>query len=138
MAHLLMIDDNPQNQRYIGKILRYRSPHEIVFVPTCQDAIEQIVERRPDLIFLDLFTPGTDGFEFLESLHTHPATKGIPVVVHSGVPFDPLTALRLKRMRPMYEGVVEFPIDASELNRTIEAALTRSTGSVHKWAPPTA
>ena len=137
MAHILMIDDNPQNQRYIGKILRYRSTHQIDFAPDCHDAVEKIVEQRPDLIFLDLFTPGTDGFEFLESLHTHPATKGIPVVVHSGVPLDRLTSLRLKRVRPMYEGLIEFPIDASDLNRTIAAALRRSTGSVHKWAPPT-
>ena len=68
-------------------------------------------------------------------------TSSVPVLCYhsiggNGVPLDQLTALRLKRMRPMYEGLVEFPIDASELNRAIDAALRRSTGSVHRWAPP--
>ncbi|MFC1527078.1 PleD family two-component system response regulator [Candidatus Latescibacterota bacterium] len=138
MAYILMIDDNPQSQRYIGKILRHRSNHEIEFAATSYGAVEKLVERRPDLIFLDLFIPGADGLEFYQSLRAHPATKSIPIVIHTAVPLDQITKLRLRQVkrRVRYDGFVEFPIDASELNRIIDSALKRGSQNVQKWTPP--
>ena len=135
MAHILMIDDNPQSQRYIERIIRLRSPHQIVFAGSSAAGIERMVERRPDLILLDLFIPG-DGFELFDTLRQHPATESIPIVVHTAVPLDPLTQLRLDKMR--FEGFVEFPIEASELNRIIDTALRRNSGPTRKWVPPRA
>lgn len=135
MAHILMIDDNPQSQRYIERIVRLRSPHEIVFAGTSAAGIERMVERRPDLILLDLFIPG-DGFELFEILRKHPATGSIPIVIHTAVPLDPLTQLRLTKMS--FAGFVEFPIEASELNRIIDTALKDNSGPVRKWVPPRA
>jgi CheY-like chemotaxis protein len=58
MAYLLMIDDNPQSQRYIERIIRHRSTHEIDFASSSVEAVEKLVERRPEVIMLDLFIPG--------------------------------------------------------------------------------
>ena len=135
MAFILMIDDNPQSQRYIERIVRLRTPHQIVFAGSSSAAIDRLVERRPDLILLDLFIPG-DGFELFETLRQHPATESIPIVIHTAVPLDPLTQLRLSKMR--YEGFVEFPIEASELNRIIDKALERNSGPARRWVPPRA
>ena len=57
MAYILMIDDNPQNQRYLERIIRHRSSHEIEFAESSDSGIEKMVERRPDVILLDLFIP---------------------------------------------------------------------------------
>lgn len=138
MAYLLMIDDNPQSQRYIEKILRYRSKHELAFASTSPEAVEKMVERRPELILLDLFIPGADGLEFYQTLRQHPATSSIPIVIHTAVPLDQLTAIRVREMgkRLRYDGFIEFPIDASELNRIIDSALNKGKGGVQKWTPP--
>ena len=53
MANLLMIDDNPQNQTYLGRIIRLRTAHEFVIAGSGPEGIEKIVAQRPDLIFLD-------------------------------------------------------------------------------------
>ena len=135
MAHILMIDDNPQNQQYIERILRYRSSHETVFARTSNEGIERMVERRPDLIFLDLFIPG-DGFQLFEILRQHPATEHIPIIIHTAVPLDQITRLRLKRMQ--FDGFIEFPIEASELNKIIDIALKRNATTERKWVPPKA
>ncbi|MFH1568817.1 MAG: response regulator, partial [Gemmatimonadota bacterium] len=140
MAYILMIDDNPQSQRYIEKILHYRSAHEVAFASTSPEAVESMVARRPDLIFLDLFIPGADGLEFYQSLKAHPATKGIPIVIHTAIPLDPLMQIRLRETnrRVHCDGFVEFPVDASELNRVIAKALARGSSSARKWTPPPA
>ena len=133
MAYILMIDDNPQTQRYIERIIRHRTRHEIDFAGSKDQGIEKMVERRPQVILLDLFIPG-DGFELFEILRKHPATQDIPLVIITAVPFDQITLMRLKRMR--YEGLIECPIEASELNRILDIALKRNSIIVRKWEPP--
>ena len=88
MANLLMIDDNPQTQQYFGRIIRLRTRHMLNFAGDSAEGIENIVAQRPDMIFLDLFLPGTDGFEFFAILRDHPATHNIPIAIHTAVPFD--------------------------------------------------
>lgn len=136
MAYILMIDDNPQSRRYLERIIRHRSAHQLEFASSGSAAVEKLVERRPDLIFLDLFIPGIDGFELFDILRRHPATEDIPIVIHTAVPLDPVTRMRLDRLR--FEGFVEFPIEASELNRVIAIALKRSATPARKWIPPPA
>ena len=138
MAYLLMIDDNPQSQRYIERIIRHRSTHEIDFASSSVEAVEKLVERRPEVIMLDLFIPGADGLEFFKSLRQHPATADIPIIIHTPVPLDPLTQMRLKRLARTvrYEGFLQFPVEASELNRIIAIALKRNASGARKWIPP--
>ena len=134
MALLLMIDDNPQSRRYVERIVHHRTSHKIVFATTSDEGIEKIVQQRPDLIFLDLFLPGMDGFELFDLLRNHPATESIPIIVHTAVPLDSITELRMKKVR--CEGFLEFPIEASELNRVVDIGLRRNEISVQKWVPP--
>jgi CheY-like chemotaxis protein len=134
MAYILMIDDNPQSRKYLERIIRHRSGHEIAFAATGRLAFEQMVARRPDLIFLDLFLPDADGFALFETVRRHPATEDIPVIIHTAVPLDPVTRLRFSKIR--CEGFVEFPVEASELNRAIATALKRNAVPTRKWVPP--
>ena len=98
MANLLMIDDNPQSQKYLGRIIRHRTSHALVFAGDGPEGIEKIVEQRPDLLFLDLFLPGTDGFELFTTLRNHPATHNVPIIIHAAVPLDDVTQIRLRRI----------------------------------------
>ena len=77
-----------------------------------------------------------DGFELFDSLRKHPATENIPVIVHSAIPLDPVTKLRMKRMRA--DGFIEFPIDASALKEKLGRALQRNDLLTKRWIPPSA
>jgi len=134
MAYILMIDDNPQNRRYIEKLIHYRSNHQIAFATNANEAIDSMIERRPGVILLDLWIPGMDGFELFENLRKNPATESIPVIIHSAIPLDAVTKLRMKRMRA--EGFIEFPIDASALKEKLRIALRQNDPFVRKWIPP--
>jgi CheY-like chemotaxis protein len=47
------------------------------------EGIGMAAEHRPDLVILDLVMPDMTGFEVLEELKSNPATREIPVIVHT-------------------------------------------------------
>jgi CheY-like chemotaxis protein len=49
----------------------------------------------PQVIFLDLHMPSMDGYRVLTELKADPATRAIPVVVHTSQSIDPAAAARL-------------------------------------------
>ena len=135
MAYILIVDDSPHNRKYLERIIRHRTKHTVTFAETGPAAVESMVERRPDVIFLDLFIPG-DGFVLFENLRSHPATSSIPIVIHTAVPFDAVTNIRLRKMR--HDGFLEFPVEASELVSRIDIALRRNSSVERRWVPPQA
>jgi len=65
----LIVDDEPLARR--GVVLRLRKFKDIEIVGECgdgQSAVERILERSPDVVFLDIQMPGMDGFEVLRAL----------------------------------------------------------------------
>jgi two-component system, LytTR family, response regulator len=75
---VLIVDDEPLARR--GVSVRLRKFSDIEIVGECGDgdsAIESILHLNPDLIFLDVQMPGTDGFGVLRAL---PAQR-LPAVV---------------------------------------------------------
>ena len=136
MAYILIIDDNPQNQKYLGRIIRLRTKHLFHVASSGPEGIEQIVSERPDLIFLDLFLPDIDGFELFSLLRDHPATHSIPIIIHSANPLDDITQIRMRRIQ--CEAFIEFPIEASVLVHTVEEVLKKNLLRTKKWVPPKA
>ena len=65
----LIVDDEPLARRGVSVMLRRFKDIEIV--GECEDgrsAVEKILERSPDVVFLDIQMPGMDGFEVLRAL----------------------------------------------------------------------
>ncbi len=65
----LIVDDEPLARR--GVVLMLRRFKDIDVVGECGDggsAVDRILERSPDVVFLDIQMPGMDGFEVLRAL----------------------------------------------------------------------
>jgi two-component system LytT family response regulator len=65
----LIVDDEPLARR--GVVLMLRRFKDIEIVGECGDghsAVKRILERSPDVVFLDIQMPGMDGFEVLRAL----------------------------------------------------------------------
>jgi two-component system, LytTR family, response regulator len=65
----LIVDDEPLARR--GVVLMLRRFKDIDIVGECGDgrsAVDRILERSPDVVFLDIQMPGMDGFEVLRAL----------------------------------------------------------------------
>lgn len=90
-------------------------------------AISLALDRRPDLIVLDLALPHLDGLGALELLRTYPSTASTPVVVHTAVR-DPESLERARSLE--CAKIVLKPSPVEELASVIEQILegARSEG----------
>ena len=98
--------------------------------------ILDVLKAKKDLMFLDLFLPGIDGFQLFNLLRNYPATHSIPIIVHSANPLDDITKIRMRRIQ--CDGFIEFPVEASVLVHTIEEVLQINRLGTKKWVPPRA
>jgi two-component system, OmpR family, phosphate regulon response regulator PhoB len=80
MAHVLVVDDEPEIQKMVSKIMEARG-HRVSLARDGQDALDVVARDRPDVMILDLNLPKVDGWEVCKRLKTDPATKGIPIVM---------------------------------------------------------
>ncbi len=100
MATILCVDDEPQLRKLVALELE-DAGYEVVEAGHGREAIDRVLENRPDLILSDVSMPQLNGYEMLEALwHEHPE--------HADVPFVLLSALVERRS---YIGDVELQAD---------------------------
>jgi len=81
----------------------------------------RLAAERPGAIILDLLMPGMSGFEVLDRLKSDPATRDIPVIVHTGTT---LTQEERERLSSAAEAVVlKSAISHEEAVRRVREAL---------------
>lgn len=116
---ILVIDDAGISRLSIGLQLMTERM-EILEAQDGPTGLSIAIDRKPELIILDLWLPGWDGFETLRRLQDHPQTRTIPVILISG------SASTRDKARGLDEGAVDFivkPLDPIELRARIRVAL---------------
>jgi CheY-like chemotaxis protein/nitrogen-specific signal transduction histidine kinase len=82
---VLIVEDNPEIVDILLLFMSGISGNlELSAARSGFEALEQVKDRRPDLIILDVVMPGMDGYEVLDRLRRAPATAKIPVLVLTG------------------------------------------------------
>ena len=78
-ATVLLVDDDPNIQSMFEMALDY---HDISLTVTIDrpTALKFLSEVVPDIIVLDIFLPGTDGYKLLQELRTLPGLADCPVI----------------------------------------------------------
>ena len=79
---VILVVDDEEASRYVCRHMFRGSPYRII-ESNALEAAERARFERPQLIVLDLMMPGRTGFEVLEELKSDPATREIPVVIHT-------------------------------------------------------
>jgi CheY-like chemotaxis protein len=77
---VLIVDDDPDLRVLLRRMLE-REGYVVAEADNGRSALEQVRERIPGAILLDLMMPEMDGFEFLEELRHDEAGREIPVIV---------------------------------------------------------
>ncbi len=77
---ILVIDDDFANRKVLEMVLK-RSGCRPMLAEDGAEGLRRALETVPDLILLDLFMPGEDGFEVLARFKEDAALKNVPVVI---------------------------------------------------------
>ncbi len=143
---VLIVDDSQDSQRFLSEILEEHGfRYEVA--NNGKEALEAMKATRPDLILLDIMMPGKSGVFVFNDIKRDPNYENIPVVFITGA--SEVTGVNVKtgerapienysdqyprgmgaqihrkmsRLEP--EGLVEKPVDPSELIEKIKALLS--------------
>lgn len=83
-AKVLVVDDEPAIQRMLRRILQ-KSGYNVITADNGNDALHKIDVYLPDLILMDLFMPGLDGFQLISYLKKKSDLKDIPIILITGL-----------------------------------------------------
>ena len=120
---ILMVDDNPINLMELSDLLD-DAGFAVLTAETGENALEQAVTKRPDLILLDVLMPGLDGFGVCEKLKGTSSTRDIPVLF--------MTALTdtADKVKGLQLGAVDYitkPFQYEEVIARVQTHLTLQT-----------
>src|SRR4029079_11649019 len=76
---ILYIEDNPDNQRLVRRILEARG-YRVLLADDGPDGIALARESHPALVLVDINIPGLDGYETTTLLRGMEHLRGVPVV----------------------------------------------------------
>jgi DNA-binding response OmpR family regulator len=124
LALVLVIDDDPQVRTLVSRLLRHEG-YEVIEAGDAGEALQQVDNREPDLVLLDVVMPQVDGIDLLAEIRSRSA---VPVIM--------LTALgdeadRILGLRSGADDYMVKPFSPGELSARIESVLRRSQRPVN-------
>jgi CheY-like chemotaxis protein len=80
MANILIVEDDPNNQRMLSYTLR-KAGHEVRIAANGVLGLYELERSQPNLIMLDVAMPVMDGLTMLRKLRAHHEFHSIPVII---------------------------------------------------------
>jgi two-component system cell cycle response regulator DivK len=117
---VLVIDDEEDNRVAIADRL-ISAGYEVHEARRGEAGIESALTIQPDLILMDLWLPGIDGYEATRRIKAHPILRSIPVVA---VTSYALAGDELKAREAGCDGYIAKPYDPRELLELVRSHLT--------------
>jgi|GEM_PF-493839 len=92
---IYIIEDNEIMAELLA---RYCAPHEVKIFHNAVDAIMNLDEDMPSLIFLDVLLTGPDGFTFLNEINSYPNVPNVVLVTSLNLKTDNLEDYNVKQI----------------------------------------
>jgi len=80
MANVLIVDDMRTDRELLGKVVS-KAGHTPVYATDGDEVPARFAETSPQLVFLDVVMPRTNGYAACRALKQNPVSKGVPVVL---------------------------------------------------------
>ncbi|AFZ45638.1 response regulator receiver protein [Halothece sp. PCC 7418] len=88
---IIAIDDNRQTLRILEGIVK-NGGNDFTGISNPMTALPQLIETKPDLIFLDLIMPVFNGYELCRKIRKVEALSNVPIIILSGKLIDKVRA----------------------------------------------
>ena len=125
MKTILIVEDNEKNMKLVRDILRHHK-YETVEAATGEDGVSFAIERRPDLVLMDIQLPDIDGIEALRRIRLERELDAIPVIAVSAsvMPDD-----QQKIVASGFDAFITKPINLKQFLATVQRLLAEGRAS---------
>jgi CheY-like chemotaxis protein len=83
MSRILYIEDNEDNAAMLTAWLEVEGDLEVIVATDGAQGVALAARELPDLVLMDLYLPGTDGFEAMRQIRASSAARRIPIIALS-------------------------------------------------------
>jgi two-component system, cell cycle response regulator DivK len=122
MSLILIVEDNERNLKLVRDVLQVKG-YATIEAGTGEDGIKLALEKKPDLVLMDIHLPGMTGIEALGVLRANPATAAIPVIA---VTASVMQHDRKRITEAGFDAYVGKPINLKEFLDAVRGALEGS------------
>ena len=119
MAHILIIEDNPENLDLMNYLLE-KFGHTTSAAMDGEQGLEMASAQHPDLILCDIHLPGMDGYAVARQLRNNTELSFIPIVAVSALA---MTGDREKGLEAGFNDYIAKPIDPEDFVAQVDRYL---------------
>ena len=119
-GRLLIVDDEEVNIKLIEAYLN--EEYEIITAQSGNEALNKIIEDKPDIVLLDIMMPQISGYDVCRSIKENDATRFIPVVMCTALSES---EAKIKAIEIGADGYLIKPINRIELLTRIKSLLKK-------------
>lgn len=124
MAHILIIEDEPDMQRGLQDNLEFEG-YDVTVVGEGKKGLDSLVTGRFDLALLDVMLPGMSGFDICKAARSQGVTIPIIMLTAKGEEVDKVLGLEFGA-----DDYITKPFSVRELLARIKAVLRRTPAGV--------
>jgi PAS domain S-box-containing protein len=82
MATVVVVEDSAPDRQLVASLLKYAG-HKAMLCANGQAGLDLIKKVKPDLIIVDLITPGIDGYDLARAVRADPRTATTPIILQT-------------------------------------------------------
>jgi two-component system cell cycle response regulator DivK len=118
-ATILYVEDNLENRMLIRRILQAEG-FNMVEASNAKQALETILQERPDLILMDINLPEMDGYTLTARLKAMPQLKNVPIIALTA---NVMRGDRERTLEAGCDGYIQKPVDVDLIPQQINQFL---------------
>ena len=116
MSLILIVEDNEKNLKLVRDVLQHKG-YETIEAMTGLEGVRLALERKPDIILMDIQLPDIDGITALGQIRSDPQAGRIPVIAVSAsvMPDD-----QQRIVASGFDAYITKPINVKSFIETVE------------------
>jgi CheY-like chemotaxis protein len=129
MKTILIAEDYAANRELIRELLTLGG-YRVLEASNGQEALEKILEARPDLVLADIQMPTLDGYGLVQKIRENPLLADVRVIALTAYAMD---GDREKVLASGFDGYITKPIEMktlfAQISKYLESPMSKKAGS---------
>jgi CheY-like chemotaxis protein len=119
LASVLLVEDDPHTCNIFKMVMEHHQL-DLTIVNNAETAFEHLQDHSPDVIVLDIFLPGTDGYQIFNRIRNQSLAPNAAILATTAYYTEETPSDVMARG---FQGYLPKPLDSSTLVSSLENAI---------------